>query len=132
MIGVDTNVLLRLYVADDAKQHKAAVAFFAERSGDSPAYVSMIVFVEFVWALTRTYNYRWEQVHMLIGALIGTRDIVIEREDVVGMALAKAIEDNVDLVDAIIAHANVDDGCKSTATFDRKAASRIPFMELLS
>lgn len=132
MIGVDTNVLLRLYVADDASQHAAASRFFAERTGESPAYISMVVFIEFVWALTKTYNYGWDRVFALIGAMIGARDILIEREDVVTEALARAVEDNVYIVDALIALANADDGCTSTVTFDRKAARRLPNMELLS
>ncbi|WP_024587218.1 type II toxin-antitoxin system VapC family toxin [Aliihoeflea sp. 2WW] len=132
MIGVDTNVLLRLYVADDASQHATASRFFGERTAESPAYISMIVFVEFIWALTRTYNYGWDRVFALIGALISAQDILIEREDAVTEALARAVEEKIDLVDALIARANADDGCSSTVTFDRKAARRLSSMQLLT
>ena len=132
MIGVDTNVLLRLYVADDPRQHEMATVFFAQRSEESPAYVSLIVLVEFVWSLTRTYKYDWERVYVLVTALAAARDIVIEREDIITEAVGLAVETNAGFVDAIVAGVNAVDGCESTMTFDRKAAGRIPSMELLS
>ena len=131
MIGVDTNVLVRLYVADDARQHAAAVDFFAQRSERSPAYVSLVVLIEFVWALAKTYKYGWDQIYGLVGALTAVRDVLIEREDVVSAALEQSIETNVGFVDAIIARANAEDGCSHTITFDKKTAQRISSMELL-
>jgi predicted nucleic-acid-binding protein len=132
MIGVDTNILLRLYVADDHRQHEVAATFFGQRSEDSPAFISLIVFVEFIWSLTRTYKYSWESVYSLVAALTAARDIVIEREQVVVDAMALAIENNVGFVDAIVAATHEAQGGGTTMTFDKKAASRIPSMELLS
>lgn len=132
MIGVDTNVLLRLYVSDEPQQHETAIRFFAKRSEESPAYVSMVVLVEFVWALTKTYDYGWNRVLSLVGAMIDLRDMVIEREEIVADALTRALEEKVDFVDAIIARANADDGCMTTVTFDKRAAKRLASMELLT
>lgn len=132
MIGVDTNVLLRLYVSDEPQQHETAIRFFANRSEESPAYVSTVVLVEFVWALTKTYDYGWNRVLSLVGAMIDLRDMVIEREEVVADALSRALEEKVDFVDAIIALANADDGCMTTVTFDKTAAKRLASMELLA
>ncbi len=36
MIGVDSNLLLRLFVEDDADQHRRALEFFSERSAEEP------------------------------------------------------------------------------------------------
>jgi predicted nucleic-acid-binding protein len=132
MIGVDTKILLRFHVADDAAQHAAAAAFFAARSERSPAYISLIVLVEFVWSLRRTYGYGWDDIHALLGALTTARDIRLECQDVVVDALSIAIETSSGLVDNIVALANRADGCASTVTFDEAAARRIPSMELLS
>jgi predicted nucleic-acid-binding protein len=132
MIGVDTNVLLRFHVADDAAQHATAASFFADRSERSPAYISLVVLVEFVWSLRRTYGYSWHDIHTLLGALTMARDIRLERQDVVADALSIAIETNSGLVDNIVVLANRADGCASTMTFDKAAARRIPSMELLS
>ncbi|MBN9077593.1 MAG: hypothetical protein BGN87_11075 [Rhizobiales bacterium 65-79] len=132
MIGVDTNILLRFYVADDSAQHAAAAAFFAARSERSPAYISLVVLVEFVWSLRRTYGYGWDGIHALLGALTTARDIRLERQDIVTDALSLAIEANSGLVDNIVALANKADGCTSTMTFDKAAVRHIPSMELLS
>jgi predicted nucleic-acid-binding protein len=132
MIGVDTNVLIRLFVADDEKQHAASARFFAERTQDVPAYVSSIVLIEFVWALTRTYNYPWSSVLRLIEALIDARDIALEHDEAVRDAVMRAGDDNFGLIDALIARANAFNGCTQTVTFDKKAAGRNPDMELLT
>lgn len=132
MIGVDTNVLLRLYVADDAPQHKAAVAFFLGRTASDPAYVRLVVFVEFVWSLRRTYGYSNADVVALVSQLLQTTDIHLERGDVVARALMEAERCRAGLVDTLVALANLADGCSATVTFDKTAARRIPSMELLS
>jgi predicted nucleic-acid-binding protein len=132
MIGVDANVLLRFHVADNTAQHAAAAAFFADRSERSPAYISLVVLVEFVWSLRRTYGYGWDDIHALLGALTTARDICFERQDVVVDALSIAIEANSGLVDNIVALANRADGCTSTVTFDKAAVRGIPSLELLS
>jgi predicted nucleic-acid-binding protein len=132
MIGVDTNVLLRFYVRDDAAQHAAAAAFFENCSERRPAFVSLVVLVEFVWSLRRTYGYDWDDIYALLGALTTARDVRLERQDVVTDALTRAVETNSGLVDNVVALANGADGCTSTVTFDKAAARRIPAMELLS
>lgn len=132
MIGVDTNVLLRFYVRDHAGQHAAAAEFFRNCSESRPAYVSLVVLVEFMWSLRRTYGYEWEAIHTLLGALATARDIRIERQDIVTEALTRVVETNSGLVDNIVALVNKADGCTSTVTFDKVAARGIPSMELVA
>lgn len=132
MIGVDTNVLLRLYVRDDLAQHRAAVMFFQARTDADPAFVHLIVFVEFVWSLRRTYGYSNKDVMDLASRLLSVNDIRLEHRDVVADAILAVENLSVGLVDALIALANVAHGCSATVTFDKIAARRIPAMELLA
>jgi predicted nucleic-acid-binding protein len=132
MIGVDTNVLLRLYVADDLAQHRAAVSFFRARSDADPAFIRLIVFVEFVWSLRKTYGYSNKIIMGFVTLLLDARDILLEREDVIAGAVVEVERQRVGLVDALIALANKADGCSTTVTFDKIAARRIAAMELLS
>jgi len=132
MIGVDTNVLLRLYVGDDPVQHRAAVSFFQARTETSPAFVRLVVFVEFVWSPRKTYGYSNKDVMNLVSRLLSVNDIRLEYRDVVADAIVAAENLRVGLADALIALANVADGCSATVTFDKVAARRIPSMELLS
>lgn len=132
MIGVDANVLLRLFVADDEAQHRAALEFFAGRSEAEPAYVCLVVLLEFVWSLGRTYRYSQETVSDFVARLLDARDILFEREEVIVAALRQVAESRVGFPDAVIALKNAADGCGATVTFDRAAARRLPHMELLA
>ena len=51
MQAIDTNVLVRLLVRDDAKQAKIADTFIAKG-----AWVSHLVLVETVWVLDAVYQ----------------------------------------------------------------------------
>ena len=131
MIGVDTNVLARLFVDDDAKQSAAARRFFLERTIDDPAFVSAVVVAEFVWLLTSRYRYPQETIHAALAALFSSANVVVEREDLLKSAVTIAGDRNADITDAIIAAVANDNACLSVVTFDREAAKRIPGMERL-
>jgi predicted nucleic-acid-binding protein len=52
LIGVDTNVLVRYLVEDDAAQAEEAALFLRTRcSTETPAFVNRIVVAELVWVL---------------------------------------------------------------------------------
>ncbi len=130
MIAVDANVLLRLFVDDNADQHRKAKAFFAARSPDDPAYVDLLVLAEFIWLLDRRYGYPLEQIVASARFLLGTLDIAVERADLVAGAL-DAASSRVGVIDHLIAAKGVAAGASHTVTFDRPAARDVSGMELL-
>lgn len=132
MIGVDTNVLARLFLEDDPKQGQAARRFFAERSSEDPAFVGAVVIVEFAWLLTSRYGYTTDAVHTALAAIFASADVVVEQEMVVKTAVNAALRDGADIADAIIAAIAQHNGAGRTVTFDRTAAKRIGTMELLA
>ena len=132
MIGVDTNILLRLYVADHPAQHEAAAFFFSGRTEDEPAYIRLIVLVEFVWSLRRTYGYSRDDIATLVARMVDAADIRLERAEIVAHALKASDGSPIGFVDAVVALANLADGCSRTMTFDKTAARRMPGMELLT
>jgi predicted nucleic-acid-binding protein len=132
LIGVDTNVLLRLFVADHPGQHKAAKAFFAERSETSPAFVCTIVLLEFIWSLRRTYGYTESRIHDLMSGLLAAKDIEMEQKPVLEQALQLAEKTGAGLADTLIVLINRASNCTSTVTFDKAAARQLDGMELLS
>lgn len=132
MIGADTNVLLRLVVDDDAAQHELAKQFFAARSANDPAHISLIVVAEFSWALRRLYAYDRDQIADVVLALLQSPDLIVERRDLVEEAAQLSRQPKVGLADTLIARLAVADGCRSVVTFDKDAAKRIPGMELLA
>lgn len=132
MIGVDTNVLVRLLVRDNAAQLDAAVRFLAKRSPDDPAFVSSVVVAEFAWVLDKSYGYSSEAIHNAMDWLFDSENIVVERSDLIEDAVLGAREAKADISDAVIAALAEDAGASKTVTFDRPAAKRIPGMDLLA
>ena len=51
MIGIDTNILLRFILADDAVQLQHARAFLSARSADDPAFVPGFVILIFLYLI---------------------------------------------------------------------------------
>jgi predicted nucleic-acid-binding protein len=131
MIGVDTNVLVRFFVRDDPRQGSLADRFMNERTSDDPAFISVIVVAEFVWALEQVYDYQRSQIRAALALLLGSANVVLEREELVKTALMSAGEANSDIADSLIAALANDAGASATVTFDRDAAKLVPGMELL-
>jgi predicted nucleic-acid-binding protein len=130
MKAVDTNVLLRFIVRDHPQQFDAASAFLRARTPDDPAFISLIVVAELVWALRRRYRYPREDVSAVVAALLEAAEVVFEDEPHLSALLG--MHPKGDISDHLIAHCAVRAGCASVATFDKKAASRVPSMELLA
>ena len=131
MIGVDTNVLLRLFVNDDAAQYAKSQRFFSERSETSPAYISVIVLVELMWVLSARYGYTQRKILDLVETLSASDEFVFERNAAVLRALEVCRQNASRMADVLVAMVGVSDGCSKTMTFDRDAAKRVPGMELL-
>lgn len=131
MIGVDTNVLVRIFAEDEDKQRKAAQSFMRQRSTEDPAFVSAVVVAEVTWVLDRTYGFSMASIRDALEWLFESTNIVVEQHDLVRVAVNLAADSNADISDSIIAALAAHAGASKTVTFDRPAASRIPGMELL-
>jgi predicted nucleic-acid-binding protein len=131
MIGIDTNVLIRLLVRDDEAQVRAAERFIATHcSPENPGLVSVVVLVETAWALRRFYLYDRSQIANALVSLLNVAELEIESAEAVRAAIADFATSAAGLVDCLVARANVSAGCEYTVTFDRRAA-RLAGFELL-
>jgi predicted nucleic-acid-binding protein len=130
MKGIDTNILVRFLVQDDAEQARRATEFLTvECSADNPGFVNHIVLCELVWVLEGFYGYSRERVALALEGIIGADQLRIdEREDAFGAL--REYQDGADFPDALIGTANQRLGCAYTATFDRAAAKRTGFRAL--
>lgn len=130
MIGVDTNVIVRFVVKDDAQQSAAAARFFAERTQADPAFITVVTLVETVWTLTRSYGLQPDAVARFVRGLLGSGDVVLQASDVVRRALTEVEHSNTGFADAVIALLAIDADCDYTVTFDTRAVD-LPGMLLL-
>lgn len=130
MIGVDTNVLVRLFITEEP-QSKKSVDFFARRSPSDPAFVSLVVVAEFAWVLSKKYKQNFEQIGLAIQSMLDSNDFVLEGRDRVEWALANYAGSKIDLADLLIARSSEIAGAPGIVTFDIDAAKLVPGMELL-
>ena len=82
MHAVDTNLLVRLVVRDDADQLNAAEAFVAKG-----AWVSHLVLAETLWVLDAVYNRSPAQIANAIDRLLNHKELTLQDSDVVALAL---------------------------------------------
>jgi predicted nucleic-acid-binding protein len=123
MIGLDSNVLVRLATRDDEGQYDRARRFLAGAiSQEVPAYVNLIVLVEFVWTLRRLYKHTNAELLSAILRLLSAANVVMEKRDLVSSAVAHCQKSECDFVDILISLINKRDGCDSTFTFDERIA----------
>lgn len=129
MIGLDTNILVRLAIEDDPVQLQRALAFLAANySAGQPGFVNRITLCEMVWVLTSNYGLGRIEIARHIADLIASSDIIVEDADAARSAAAKFAHTNVGFTDLLIAETNRAAGCKATATFDKRAAKLDGFM----
>ena len=131
MIGIDTNVLLRVLVRDHEEQLRAAERFIATHcSKDEPGYVSRVVVAELAWVLKDVYRYERSQIAAALRAVLDVSEFEIEAADEVDGAIIEFEKSSAGFADCLLARTNAGAGCSHTITFDRKAA-KLPGFQLL-
>jgi len=131
MQAVDTNLLLRLFVNDDAAQAKKVRALFDRHADEDGAlWVADIVLVELVWALDRVYGRPRVQIAAALQALAGNATVKLEAVTVLREAAALYSQGPADFADCLLAAKARQAGCDSLRTFDKKMRS-LPGVKLL-
>jgi predicted nucleic-acid-binding protein len=123
MIGIDSNLLLRLIVGDDPKQAVVARDFLRDKcKADTPGYVCHIVLVEVVWTLAKAYGFSRDRIAAAIEQVLETAQLDIESSNDVAAAVKDYRSGPADFADCLLVRVNSAAGCAHTVTFDRKAA----------
>jgi predicted nucleic-acid-binding protein len=122
MIGLDTNVVIRFLTHDDPPQTAAALRLMNTLSAESPGFVSLVVVAEIVWVLKISYGYTKKEIEQVLDGLLRSKELIIERAEVVFQALRKFGDSRTDLADCLIERCGHAAGCEHTFTFDRDAA----------
>jgi predicted nucleic-acid-binding protein len=129
MIAIDTNILVRYLVKDDADEAELAATFIErELTSERPGFISIIALVELGWVLRSGYGASAAAVSDAVRKLLDAAQLVVERADEVEAAIARPHEDLADLLIHEIGRA---EGCEQTVTLDRRFA-RLPGVKLLA
>jgi predicted nucleic-acid-binding protein len=124
MIGLDTNVLARYYIDDEADAQAQRQRQAARRLVESgqPLMVCLSVILELEWVMRGYYGFASGEVVSVFRHLIEQPHITIENRDAVDRAISNC-EVGIDFADALH-HASYG-SCDRVATFDdRKFARR--------
>jgi len=130
MIGLDTNVLVRYFIRDDAAQSKKASSLIDSLTADHPGYVSQIALAEFVWVLSRGYKIKRNSIVDAIKILLLSEGLVVEDAKTVWKSLRAYDTSRAEFSDCLIGQTGQLAGCEYTATFD-VTASKLSNMQLL-
>ena len=131
MIGLDSNVVVRYLVQDDATQAAAATRLMERAlSPENPGFLSSIALCEIVWVLTDCYSADRERIDSVLELVLTARQLVVEDAEVVWQALRDWRASQADFSDALIGRRTLASGGEKTMTFDRGAA-KLPGFELL-
>jgi predicted nucleic-acid-binding protein len=123
MIGLDTNILVRYLTHDDAAQAAAAVKVIDSLSPGAPGFLSLIVVVELVWVLEVSYRLKKNEIERALETLLRSKELVIERAELVWQAVRKFHVSRVDFADCLIERCGNAAKCEYTVTFDKIAAT---------
>lgn len=120
MLAVDTNVVVRFLVNDDAAQHRRAVALFRKHE----IWLAKTVLLESEWVLRTAFEFTAQEIGAALQGLLGLPNVRCED----GRAVATALEGlaaGLDFADAL--HLS---GCQAAgadegfATFDVRFIKR--------
>jgi predicted nucleic-acid-binding protein len=123
MIGLDTNIVVRYLTHDDPAQTAAAVRVMDSLSSDSPGFLCLVVIVELVWVLEVSYRFKKNEIMQVLDTLLRSKELVIERAEIVSQALRKFGASRADFADCLIERCGQAAECRYTATFDQNAAA---------
>lgn len=121
MIALDTNVLVRLLLRDDAEQaERARQLFDANASHDAALFVSDVVLAKLTWVLRSRYGVEAVSIANTLRALLGNATIAWQSPPAVALALQLFdAQSGVDFPDCLVVALAQTHGCEATATFDR-------------
>jgi predicted nucleic-acid-binding protein len=119
MIGVDTNVLVRVYLEDSPKEAKAAREFLRKAVSKKQLFLSSYAILEMVWVLKTKKRSRQEIVEAVLD-LVDSPGVVVGHRDIVVAALEKYAKGKADFGDYLILAEGEAYHATRLATFDQQ------------
>ena len=132
MIGIDTNIIIRLLTRDNADQYASAVALVEAAGEGQPLMVNPIVAAESIWVLEKRYGLKPAEARPILARLLYSVEFMVPKQIGCDNWPAWFQSDHGGFSDIVIAAINAENGCTTTYTFDRRAAKAVPGMELLT
>ncbi len=120
MIALDTNVLVRFLVDDDAEQVQAARTLLESLTAERPAFICREVMIELVWVLERAYRLPRDRIAAVLEGLIATEGLEVEATNDVARAASGYRQGDAGFADLMITSAAARSGASPLYTFDKQ------------
>lgn len=123
MIGLDTNVVLRLVDLSEPAQTEAARQLVARGAREGGNLLNPIVLAELAWTLDRRYRLDRTTIAVRLSGILSSSEFVLPFAEQAIAALEQYRKGPADFADYLLAEINRSLGCETTYTFDRAAAA---------
>jgi predicted nucleic-acid-binding protein len=121
VVAADTNVLIRLLVADDAAQHRATVARLRKIAGaGGRVLVTSVTLVEVSWVLKARYKYRRDEIAAALEGILRTPPLEVVDPAPAVAALARYRRGPADFADYFTLELGLSAGAERLLTFDQQ------------
>ncbi len=131
MIGIDTNILLRLWLNDDPAQNKRIDALLAAHGGmPGSLLVTDVVLAEAVWTLKSAFEQDKHAQLIAVRSLLEETAFAFEDREAVAAALTLFETGSCGFADCLVVAKHARQGCEFTATFDR-GMRKLPGVKVL-
>jgi predicted nucleic-acid-binding protein len=131
MIGIDTNILLRLWLDDDPAQNRRIDSLLAEYGGTPGSLlVTDVVLVEAIWTLRSAFDQDKVSQLTALRSLLDETAFAFEDRDAVEAAVASFEAGSCGFADCLVVARHARHGCEFTATFDRRMR-KLPGVKVL-
>lgn len=118
-LGVDTSVLVRLFLKDDDERLAQARAMIERiAAADGSLYVPQAVLCELAWVLSVKAGFGRAEIAQAVRGLVETAIIELEDQDTVCAALERHQTSGTGFADCLIAENALAAGVASFTTFD--------------
>lgn len=120
MIALDTNVLVRLVLRDDAAQaERTRDLFEAHAERDGSLFISDVVLAEFAWVLRSRYALPAEDIARALRSMLDNATLTWQSRGAVLEALRLFQQGGVDFPDCLVVALAQAHGCEAIASFDQ-------------
>jgi len=120
MIGIDTNILLRLWLDDDPVQNRRIDSLLAAHGGKPGSLlVTAVVLAEAVWTLRAAFDQDKAAQLLAVRSLLQETAFAFQDREVVAQAADMFETASCGFSDCLIVATDARLGCAFTATFDR-------------
>ena len=121
MIGLDTNILVRLLVNDDQKQSNQIVKRLeeAERNGEK-IFISKLVLIETMWVLNSVYGFKPDKIVNALEIVSQIPSVKFEDSDLFDKLVDGYSDCKAGLADQLIRLDDLKSGCDIILSFDKK------------